>query len=237
MENPFSRTALFLGEEKMQILKNSSVLVLGVGGVGSFAVEAIARCGVSKIALLDNDHVSISNINRQIIALLSTVGKLKTEVMKNRILDINPDAKITCFNIFLNKDTISEIDFSKYDYIVDCIDTISAKIAVAKICYDKKIPIISSMGTGNKSDPTRFEIEDIYKTSVCPVARIMRRELKKIEVSKLKVLYSKEEPKKMVVVSKNGEDTHGKHPPASISYLPSVAGLIIASEVINDLTR
>lgn len=236
MINEFSRTALLLGEEKLNKLKNSTVAVFGVGGVGGYAAEALARSGVGHIVLVDNDVVSLTNINRQIIALHSTVGMLKTEVMANRIKDINPNAVTEVHNCFYTPETSGEFDFSKYDYVVDAIDTVSGKIELVMQANSCGTPIICSMGAGNKLDPTAFEVADIYKTSVCPLARVMRYELKKRGVKKLKVVYSKEKP---VAPLENVEcDETGKRvTPGSVAFVPSVAGLIIASEVVKDLCQ
>lgn len=234
MKEQFSRTEMLIGNESVEKLKNSRVAVFGVGGVGGYVVEALARAGVGNITLIDNDTVSKSNINRQIIALSSTVGRLKTEVMRERILDINNEAKVDCVNKFVLPENIDEFDFSEYDYVVDAIDTVSGKLAIIEKAYGEGVPVISSMGTGNKLDPTKFEIADINKTSVCPLARVMRYELKKRGVKKLKVLYSKEEPVKPHIEEKNEK---GKAVPASISFVPSAAGLIIGAEVIKDLIK
>ena len=230
MKEEFSRTAMLIGEENVEKLSSCHIAVFGIGGVGGFVVEALARSGIGAFDLIDNDTVNITNINRQIIATHDTVGRYKTEVMKERILSINPDAKVNVYNTFYLPENSAEFDFAKYDYIVDAVDTVTAKIEI--IVNAKKVgtPVISSMGTGNKLDPTRFEIADIYKTSVCPLAKVMRHELKKRGIDKLKVLYSKEEPLKRI--PENGEK---KPTPASISFVPSVAGLIIAGEVIKEL--
>ena len=230
MENQFSRTELIIGKEKIEILKKAKVAVFGIGGVGSYVVEGLARAGISNFILVDNDEVSISNINRQIIALHSTVGKAKVEVAKSRILEINPDANVEIYQAFFMPETKGIIDES-IDYIVDSIDTVTAKLELIERANKLNIPIISCMGTGNKLDPTRFEITDISKTSVCPLAKVMRKELKQRGIKKLKVLYSKEEPIK--VEAKEGE----KRTPGSISFVPSVAGLIIAGEVIKDIIK
>lgn len=233
----FSRSKLVLGEG-VQKLKNCHVAVFGVGGVGSYTVEALARTGVGAISLFDNDCVSSTNINRQLIALHSTVGRQKTEVAKERILDINPDCRVFSYPVFFTAENAHEFDFTQFDYVVDAIDTVSSKILLAQICTEKNIPIISSMGTGNKLDPTLFEIADINKTSVCPLARVMRKELKARGIKKLKVLYSKEIP-----VSPKYDETSetkgnmSRYAPGSVSFVPSVAGLIIAGEVIKDLCR
>ncbi len=234
MSEVFSRTEMLIGKTALEKLKNSRVAVFGVGGVGGYVAEALVRAGVGVIDLIDNDKVSESNINRQIIALSSTVGQMKTEVMKNRILDINPESKVNTFNLFVLPENIHTFDFTVYDYIVDAIDTVSGKLAIIEKAYSLGIPVISSMGTGNKLDPTKFEITDISKTSVCPLARVMRYELKKRGVKKLKVLYSKEEPiKSHAIVDGTGK----KAVPGSISFVPSVAGLIIGGEVIKDLIK
>ena len=228
-----SRTEALIGKSAVEKLKNSRVAVFGVGGVGGYVAEALARSGVGVIDLIDSDKVSVSNINRQIVALRSTIGKYKTEVMAERIKDINPNAKVNVYNIFYLDETANEFDFSAYDYIVDAVDTVSAKISIVERAYALNIPVISSMGAGNKLNPTAFEVEDIYKTSVCPLAKVMRRELKKRGVEKLKVVYSKEEPK----ISELIDGDSGKRAPASISFVPSVVGLIIAGEVIKDLIK
>lgn len=230
MENQFSRTELIIGKEKVEILKKAKVAVFGIGGVGSYVVEGLARAGISNFILVDNDDVSISNINRQIIALHSTVGNAKVEVAKTRILEINPDAKVEIYKEFFMPDSKGILDES-IDYIVDSIDTVTAKLELIERANKLNIPIISCMGTGNKLDPTRFEITDISKTSVCPLAKVMRKELKQRGIKKLKVLYSKEEPIRLEV--NEGE----KRTPGSISFVPSVAGLIIAGEVIKDIIK
>lgn len=230
MNERFSRTELLIGTDAMEKLKNSHVCVFGVGGVGGYVCEALARSGVGYLTLVDNDTVSVSNINRQIFALTSTVGMLKTAAAKERLTDINPGIKITEHNMFYLPETADEIDLTQFDYVVDAIDTVTAKIYLAQKCAELNVPLISSMGTGNKLDPTAFEVTDIYKTSVCPLARVMRTELKKRNVKKLKVVYSKEQPKNAVADSSNG-----RHAPGSNAFVPSVAGLVIASEVIKDL--
>lgn len=230
MNETFSRTEMLIGKDAVERLKGCRVAVFGIGGVGGYVCEALIRAGVGSIDLIDNDTVSVSNINRQIIALTSTVGQLKTEVMKKRILDINPSVNVRTFNTFVLPDNIAEFDFSVYDYIVDAIDTVSGKLAIIEKAYSLGVPVISSMGTGNKLNPSEFKITDINKTSVCPLARVMRYELRKRGVKKLKVLYSQEEPIKP-------DDADDKAPvvPASISFVPSVAGLLIGGEVIKDL--
>ena len=229
----FSRTALLIGKEGVEKLKNSRVAVFGVGGVGGYVVEALARSGVGALELIDKDTVSTSNINRQIIALHSTVGRLKTEVMAERVKDINPDCKVSVRNLFYLPETAEEFDFSSYDYVVDAIDTVSGKIALIEQAKKANVPVISSMGAGNKLDATTFEVADITKTSVCPLARVMRRELKKRGIEHLKVVYSKEEPLPSALI----DEESGKAIPGSIAFVPSVVGLIIAGEVIKDLIK
>lgn len=233
----FAREQLLLGKEGIEKLFHSSVAVFGIGGVGSYVAEALGRAGIGKIALIDHDTVSLTNLNRQLIALHSTIGKRKTSVMKQRLLDINPDMQVLEYPIFFTADHADEFDFSGYDYIVDAIDTVSSKILLIEKAKAAGIPIICSMGTGNKLDPSRFEITDLEKTSVCPLAKVMRRELKKRGISKVKVLYSKEEPKKLFPDGLE-EERKGTHPaPGSVSFVPSVAGLMIAGAVIRDLTE
>lgn len=231
MDNQFSRTEILIGKESMEKIKNAKVCVFGIGGVGSFVCEGLARAGINKFVLVDNDKVSITNLNRQIIATQKTIGKDKVEVMKERILEINPEAKVEIFKIFYMPNCEEKILDKSISYIVDAIDTVTAKIHLIMEADKLNIPIISSMGTGNKLDPTRFEITDIYKTSVCPLAKVMRKELKMRGIKKLKVLYSKEEPIKVIV----SDEKVNKNVPGSISFVPSVAGLIIAGEVIKDL--
>lgn len=228
-ENQFSRTELLIGKEGLSKLKDSKVAIFGIGGVGSFVVEALARAGVQNFVLVDKDVVSISNINRQLIATYDTIGKAKVEVSKQRILSINPNAHIEAYEEFFLPGNSNILDNS-ITYIVDCIDTVTAKIELVMQAQELNIPIISSMGTGNKLDPTKFEITDIYKTQVCPLAKVMRKELKARNIKHLKVLYSREEPIKTGAISENG-----KAIPGSISFVPSVAGLIIAGEVVKDL--
>lgn len=233
MSDEFSRTRLMLGDAAMRRLKDCRVAVFGLGGVGGYTAEALARSGVGALDLIDNDTVDISNINRQIIALHSTVGMKKTEAAKNRLLDINPDIKIRTFDVFFSEQTANMFDFTDYDYVVDAIDSVSGKIQLAVQAQACGVPAISSMGAGNKLDPTRFEVDDIYKTSVCPLAKVMRRELKKRGIKKLKVVYSREEPVKL---PENACPAEGKkRVPASIAFVPSTVGLIIAGEVIKDL--
>lgn len=227
MKEQFERTALLVGEEGIVRLQNTRVAIFGIGGVGGHVVDALARSGIGAFDLIDNDRVSLSNINRQMIALHSTVGRYKTEVMKERILDINPDAKVQIHNCFFLPETAEEFDFSQYDYIVDAVDTVTAKIELVRKAKKDEIPIISCMGAGNKLDPTRFEVSDIYKTQMCPLAKVMRKELKQRGVKQLKVVYSTETPQKSVE----------RKVPGSISFVPSVAGLIMAGEVIKDLIQ
>ncbi len=250
MLNEFSRTELLLGTEGMQKLQNATVAVFGIGGVGCYTVEALARSGVGNLILIDDDKICLTNINRQLIATRSTIGKKKVEVMRDRILDINPKANVEIHETFYTAETADEFDFSQYSYIVDAIDTISAKLVLIQRAKAAEVPIISCMGAGNKLDPTRFEITDISKTSVCPLARVMRRELKARGIISLKVLYSKEEAIKPIETDSNSCKYHCVCPPGtkrkctirrqvpgSISFVPSVAGLIIAGEVIKDLIR
>ncbi len=231
MENQFSRTELLIGKESIKKLNNTKIAVFGLGGVGSYVIEGLARAGIGNFILVDNDKISASNINRQIIATNKTIGKNKVDVEKERILDINPNANITTYQDFFTVDSKDLFD-SSVSYIIDAIDTISSKIELISRANRLEIPIISCMGTGNKLDPTKFEITDIYKTTVCPLAKIMRKELKKRNITKLKVLYSKEEP--INQYQKNEEE---KLVPGSISFVPSVAGLIIAGEVIKDIIK
>jgi tRNA threonylcarbamoyladenosine dehydratase len=228
-----SRTEKIIGKDNIKILSNSKVVVLGVGGVGGFATEAIARSGIGTIILVDKDEVDITNLNRQIIATRSTIGQAKVEVMKRRILDINPDCNVKTYKVFIGEDNISEIIDKDTDYVVDAIDTISSKISVAVWCEKQNIKLISSMGTGNKLDPTKLKISDIYKTSICPLAKVMRRELKRRNVKHLKVLYSEEQPIKATIYPE--EMDKRKKAPGSTAFVPSVAGLIIASQVVRDL--
>lgn len=231
MSDMFSRTELLLGKEKVDILKNSKVAIFGIGGVGSFVLEGLARAGIGSFILIDNDEVSASNLNRQLIATVKTIGRPKVEVAKERVLEINPNANIEIYKEFFMPDTREEIIDKSIDYIVDAIDTVTAKIELIVRAKKLNIKIISSMGTGNKLDPTKFEIADIYKTSVCPLAKVMRKELRKRNINELKVLYSKEEPVKIE------KDSKEKQIPGSISFVPSVAGLIIAGEVVKDLIK
>lgn len=232
MENQFSRTELLIGREGVNELQSSRVAVFGVGGVGGYVVEALVRSGIGAIDLIDNDKVHITNLNRQIIATQSSIGEYKVDVAEKRILDINPNCKVKKYRTFFTPETSNEFDFSKYDYVIDAIDTVSGKIELVMKCNETNTPIISSMGAGNKMHPEMFEISDIYKTSVCPLAKVMRQELKKRGIKKLKVVYSKEAPIKPNFEEKS---TSGKQVPGSISFVPSAVGLIIAGEVIRHL--
>ena len=225
MDNRFSRTEALLGEKAMERLKKARVAVFGIGGVGGHVVEALVRSGVGAVDIVDSDKVCLSNLNRQIIATESSIGKYKVDVMKERILDINPEAVVNVHKCFYLPETKEEFDFSQYSYVVDAVDTVTAKIQLVMEAEEAGVPIISSMGAGNKLDPTAFQVADIYKTSVCPLAKVMRRELKKRGIKKLKVVYSREQP-----VVKNAV-------PASVAFVPSVVGLIIAGEVIKDLVK
>lgn len=237
MENQFSRTQLLLGEEAMNKLSISRVAVFGIGGVGGHASEALVRSGIGAIDIIDNDKVSLSNINRQIYATLDTVGQYKVDVAKNRIQQINADIEVNAYKTFYMPDTSDIFDFSKYDYIIDAIDTVTGKIELIINANRANVPIISSMGAGNKLDPTAFEVADIYKTSVCPLARVMRYELKKRGIKKLKVVYSKEKLLTPLGECFEENDTGRRQIPGSTAFVPSVAGLIIAGEVIKDLTK
>ena len=250
MANQFSRTELLLGRAAMERLAECRVAVFGIGGVGGYVCEALARSGVGALDLIDNDKVCLSNINRQIIATGKTVGQYKTDVMKERILDINPKAVVNTYRCFFLPENASDFPFEKYDYVIDAIDTVTAKIELVLQCQQAGVPIISSMGAGNKLDPTQFRVADIYKTSMDPLAKVMRRELKKRGVRKLKVVYSEEKPIVPLESTEaegqsDGIDAPGAEPPATVrravpgstAFVPSVAGLIIAGEVIKDLTK
>ena len=234
MENQFARSEAIFGSEAIEKLKNSHVAVFGIGGVGGYAVEALVRGGVGTLTLVDSDTVAVTNLNRQIVALHSTLGQQKTEAAANRARDINPTVAVYTRNVFFTPETATDFDFSKYDYIIDAVDTIAAKLALVLRAKEFGVPIISAMGAGNKLDPTAFMVADIYKTTVCPLARVMRRELKARGIRRLKVVYSTEEGKK---IDLSGEEpSNGRHPPASTSFVPGVMGLILAGEVIKDLT-
>ena len=229
----FSRTELPPGAEAMERLKKARVAVFGVGGVGSYVVEALARSGVGSLDLIDRDTVSLTNINRQIIALRSTVGKYKVDVAKERVLDINPEAIVNAYRVFYLPETAGQFDFTEYDYVVDAIDTVTGKLMLAEQADRAGTPLISSMGAGNKLNAAAFEVADIYETSVCPLAKVMRRELKKRGIQKLKVVYSREVPISPAAGDSGGPS--GRQVPGSVAFVPSAAGLIIAGEVIQDL--
>ena len=233
IKEEFSRTAYVYGDEAIKALHKSKVAVFGVGGVGGYICEALCRAGVGQIDIFDRDTVSLSNINRQIIALHSTVGRNKVDVMKERMLDINPDCRINAYNVFYLPENADEFDLSDYDYIADAVDTVVAKLELAVRANNVGVPVVSAMGAGNKTDPTLFEIADIADTSVCPLARVMRRELKARGIKKYKVVYSKEEPRKSGVT----DPESGKAIPGSLSFVPSSMGLIMASEIINCLVN
>ena len=237
MPDAFDRTRLVLGREAVEKLKNARVAVFGLGGVGGYVVEALARSGVGALDLIDNDTVALTNLNRQIIATHTTLGMPKTEAAKARVLDINPGCRVTVHNLFFLPETADNFDFTRYDYVVDAIDTVTAKLALIEKCAAAGTPIICSMGTGNKLDPTLLEIADIYETSVCPLARVMRAECRKRGIKSLKVLYSKEEP----IAPKTGdvddpEETGRRAVPGSTAFVPPAAGLIIAAEVVRALS-
>ena len=233
MDDRFSRMCALIGNEAYEKLNRAKVLVFGAGGVGSYVIEALARAGIGNIDIVDGDTVSVSNINRQLIALTSTVGLPKAEVSKARVLDINPSANVKSFNVFYTAENDDMFDFSAYDYVVDAIDMVSSKLLLIEKCKAAGTAVISSMGTGNKFDPTRFKVTDIYKTSGCPLARVMRRELKKREIDSLEVLFSEEEPKKPL---EEIPGDPGRNPPGSVSFVPSVAGLIIGGHVVKKLS-
>ncbi len=249
MLNQFSRTELLLGKEAMEKLKNARVAIFGVGGVGGYVCEALVRSGVGAFDLIDDDKVCLTNLNRQIIATRKTVGKYKVDVMKERILDINPDAKVETHKCFFLPENANEFPFEEYDYIVDAVDTVTAKISLVMLAKEKNVPIISSMGAGNKLDASQFKVADIYKTKVCPLAKVMRRELKKRGVKKLKVVYSEEQPTRpiddMAISCRTNcicppgakhKCTERRDIPGSLAFVPSVVGLIIAGEVVQDIS-
>ena len=250
MLNQFSRTELLFGKEAMEKLANSRVAVFGIGGVGGYTVEALVRSGIGKLDLIDDDKVCLTNLNRQIIATRSTIGKYKVDVAKARVLDINPKATVNTYQTFYVPETAEQFDFSQYDYVVDAIDTVTGKINLVMQAQQTNTPIISSMGAGNKMDPTAFRVADIYKTSVCPLAKVMRRELKKRGVKKLKVVYSEEKPLTPIEDEAISCKSHCVCPPGTVrkctqrrqvpgsnAFVPSVVGLIIAGEVIKDLVH
>ena len=238
MTDRFSRTEMLLGSDAMEKLRNARVAVFGLGGVGGYIVEALARSGVGALDIIDNDTVSITNLNRQIVAVEETVGMPKTEAAKMRIMQINPDCKVTAYNTFYMPENSSDFDFAQYDYIADAIDTVTAKIELVMNANKCGTPIICSMGTGNKLNPAELEVADIYKTSVCPLARIMRYELKRLGIKKLKVVYSKEMPivpTGAAAEKCRAESTGKKNVPGSTAFVPAVAGMIIASEIVKDI--
>ena len=239
MTEQFSRIEALIGGDAMEVLQKSKVAVFGVGGVGGFAVEALARSGVGAFDLIDNDTVSVSNLNRQIIATVDTIGKPKVEVMRDRILSINPAAKITTRQSFFLPENREEYDFSEYAYVVDAVDTVTAKIAIIQFSKEAGVPVISSMGTGNKLNPMELEVTDISKTSVCPLAKVMRKELKARGIKHLKVVYSKELPLNPIEDDAfvSDEARSRRATPGSVAFVPSVAGLILAGEVVKDLSE
>lgn len=230
MQNQFTRTELLIGKDGLKKLQNAKVAVYGVGGVGSYVVEGLARAGIGHLVLIDNDYVDITNINRQIHATHSTIGKSKVEIEKERILEINPNVIVDIYQVDTLEKPEEEIIDSSFTYVVDAVDTITTKLKLIQKANKENVPIISAMGTANKLDPTRFEVSDIYKTSVCPLCKVMRKELKNRNIPKLKVVYSKEEPIKI-------EELDGERILGSISFVPSVAGLIVAGEVIKDIIK
>ena len=237
MNEQFSRTALLLGGEAIEKLSRARVAVFGVGGVGGYTVEALARCGVGQLDLIDSDTVSVSNINRQILATHSTVGMLKVDAAKARVLDINPGCVVRTYPIFYLPDTAAQFDFTEYDYVVDCIDTVTGKLQLVERAVAAGTPIICSMGTGNKLDPAAFMVADISKTSMCPLARIMRKELKKRGIDHIKVVYSQEEALTPAVDEEELKRTGKRQIPGSVAFVPGAAGLILAGEVVKDLIK
>ena len=234
MEDQFERLELLIGSESVDKLKNSKVAIFGIGGVGGYVTEALARSGIGSFVLVDSDVVSVTNLNRQIIALHSTVGRYKVDVMAERIRDINPAASVEVRKCFFLPENSGEFDFESYDYVADCVDPVAAKVEIISCAKRAGVPVISSMGAGGKLNPEMFEVADINKTSVCPLAKAMRRELKKRDINNVKVVYSKEEPIKNIVGGK--ADDAGRHVPGSSAFTPSVAGLIMASQIIKDLS-
>ena len=230
MDERFVRTALIFGDEGMLRLQKARVAIFGVGGVGGHCVQALARAGIGAIDVFDDDVVSVTNINRQAVAMTSTIGRTKVEVIRDQILDINPEAIVTCRQMFYTPENADEVDLSVYDYIVDAIDTVKAKVELICRANAEGVPIISAMGAGNKLDPTRFEVAELSKTSVCPLCRVMRTQLKKRGIVRHKVVYSREEPSRVVA-----DDSNGRHAPGSVSFVPPVMGLILAGEVIKDI--
>ena len=235
MINQFSRTQLLLGQEAMRKLADKRVAVFGVGGVGGYVCEALVRTGIGHFDIIDNDQVSLTNLNRQIIALHSTLGRDKVEVMKERMLDINPNVDVMVHKCFFLPENADDFPFDSYDYVVDAVDTVAAKIEIIMQCKKKDIPVISCMGAGNKLDPSRFVVTDIYKTTMCPLAKVMRHEMKKRGVKRLKVVYSDEKPISPDQTIASEEVTDKRAIPGSTAFTPAVAGLILASEVVKDL--
>lgn len=235
MSDQFARTRMLYGDDAVEKFRKSRIAVFGIGGVGGHVVEALVRSGIGTVDIIDNDTVSLTNINRQLIATHETVGKLKVDVMEEHIRNINPDCVVNKFNMFVLPENICDFDFSQYDYVVDAIDTVSGKLAIVKSSYSLNVPVISSMGAGNKLDPTAFEITDINKTSVCPLARVMRKLCRDNGIKKLKVIYSKEEARTPFAIKDNDEVSGKRQTPGSNAIVPAVAGLIIASEVLKDL--
>ena len=235
MKEQFSRTGLLLGEAALEKLHRARVAVFGIGGVGGYTVEALARCGVGSLDLIDSDTVSVSNINRQILATHSTVGRLKVDVARDRVLDINPDCVVRTYPCFYLPDTADRFDFTRYDYVVDCIDTVTGKLQLVERAVAAGTPIICSMGTGNKLDPAAFQVADISRTSMCPLARIMRKELKKRGIDHIKVVYSQEEALTPAVDEEELKRTGKRQIPGSVAFVPGAAGLILAGEVVKDL--
>lgn len=234
MISQFSRTELLIGEEGISSLKKARVAIFGIGGVGGYVVEALARSGIGAFVLTDNDKVCLTNLNRQIIATHDTIGRYKTDVMLERIMSINPQAEVTLHRCFYLPETSGQFDFSSYDYVVDAVDTVTAKIDLIIRAKQAGVPVISCMGAGNKLDPTKFRVADIYETSVCPLAKVMRRELKKRGIKGLKVVYSTEQP---LTPGETSENTGRRSTPGNIAFAPSVAGLILAGEVIRDILK
>lgn len=248
MLNQFSRTELLIGKESVEHLKNTRVAVFGIGGVGGYAVEALVRSGVGRFDLIDDDKVCLTNLNRQIIATRKTIGKYKTDIMKERVLEINPEAEVMVHKCFFLPETKDQFDFTEYDYVIDAVDTVTAKIAIIEQAKEAGVPVISCMGAGNKLDPARFEVADITETSICPLAKVMRKELKKRNITNVKVVYSKEKPITPLEDMASSCKTHCVCPPGaqhkctqrraipgSVAFVPSVAGLILAGEVIKDM--
>ncbi len=238
MSHRFSREELLLGPEGLEKLKHAHVAVFGAGGVGGYTIEALARSGVGALTIVDGDRVSLTNVNRQIIALESTVGRLKTEAERERVLEINPDCRVLALPLFFTAENAGEIDFAQFDYVADAIDTVSSKIELIRRAKEAHVPVISCMGAGNKLDPMAFRVADISKTSVCPLARVMRRELKKRGIGSVKAVFSTEEAKTPLPGADSGvKGTAGRPAPGSLAFVPSVAGLLMAAEIVKDLIK